>query len=541
MMLINHDASHDQFVAGSTSHGKARRNESSPSAFISAKHPFLVPPQNWFGSAATSSSSGPRRSSASRMSFEPWADRSQLNEDLVPARSGHGGFALIHITSSLPFRAEHPISLHLFAPLLTANRRPKENIAVVQDATEEFPEPRTWIFSTKRGQPRVLRWRNYQMSELSEYKRVSVLLFVPFRNELVDILDQNKFLQLYDLHEEAILAKRKEYDCELNVEQTVEEYERTLANLEDGEQNNPANEKHDELVRTVIMQPNNDDFELLPTRTLRSVIKQRPNVMSKEDYCAMMRATNREQRALILHTIHLLTCFEDHEPLQVFLTGPAGSGKTFTLRALMETLNRYSQEHNSRDNAYVASASTGKAASAIGGTTLHHAYHITMSRQVTKMSFETLQVYRTEMQRVKAHIIDEISMVGAHILNITHLRLQDVYMNYLLAFGGVDLYLCGDLRQLFPVMAKPVFKPPANSISGAVLWQLLKYHELKQVMRQADKEFSDILTKIGNGDKLTADETKVIESRFFTAERLRQEQTEGARCRQHEPRQGTSE
>ncbi|EDS32999.1 tetratricopeptide repeat protein, tpr [Culex quinquefasciatus] len=380
----------------------------------------------------------------------------------------------------------------------------------------------------KRGQPRVLRWRNYQMSELSEYKRVSVLLFVPFRNELVDILDQNKFLQLYDLHEEAILAKRKEYDCELNVEQTVEEYERTLANLEDGEQNNPANEKHDELVRTVIMQPNNDDFELLPTRTLRSVIKQRPNVMSKEDYCAMMRATNREQRALILHTIHLLTCFEDHEPLQVFLTGPAGSGKTFTLRALMETLNRYSQEHNSRDNAYVASASTGKAASAIGGTTLHHAYHITMSRQVTKMSFETLQVYRTEMQRVKAHIIDEISMVGAHILNITHLRLQDVYMNYLLAFGGVDLYLCGDLRQLFPVMAKPVFKPPANSISGAVLWQLLKYHELKQVMRQADKEFSDILTKIGNGDKLTADETKVIESRFFTAERLRQEQTEGA-------------
>ncbi|XP_038117306.1 ATP-dependent DNA helicase PIF1-like [Culex quinquefasciatus] len=151
-----------------------------------------------------------------------------------------------------------------------------------------------------------------------------------------------------------------------------------------------------------------------------------------------------------------------------------------------------------------------------------------MSRRVTKMSFETLQVYRTEMQRVKAHIIDEISMVGAHNLNTTHLRLQDVYMNYDLAFGGVMLYLCGDLRQLFPVMARPVFKPPANSISGAVLWQSLTFHELKQVMRQADKEFSDILTKIGNGDNLTTDEAKLIESRFFTKEQLRQEQTEGA-------------
>uniref|UniRef100_A0A8D8B9T5 Tetratricopeptide repeat protein 7B n=4 Tax=Culex pipiens TaxID=7175 RepID=A0A8D8B9T5_CULPI len=48
--------------------------------------------------------------------------------------------ALIHITSALSLRAEHPASLHLFALLLTANRRPKEALAVVQDATEEFPD-----------------------------------------------------------------------------------------------------------------------------------------------------------------------------------------------------------------------------------------------------------------------------------------------------------------------------------------------------------------------------------------------------------------
>lgn len=379
----------------------------------------------------------------------------------------------------------------------------------------------------KRDRSRILRWRHFGMNELSEYKREMVLLFLPFRNELLDILDQNKFLELYDLHKESILAKRQEYDCGLNIEQIMEEYDRVLANMEENEQNNAANEKRDELVRTVI-QPNNDDFDLLPTRNLRSVIKPRSNVMSKEAYCTMMQATNREQRALLLHTIHLMTCYEDHEPLQIFLTGPAGSGKTFVLRALMETLNRFSQQHNSRDNAYVACASTGKAASAINGTTLHHAYHLTMSRQTTRMTFETLQLYRNEMQHVMAHIIDEISMVGAHHLESVHVRLQDVYMNWEKAFGAIWLYLCGDLRQLFPVMARPVFKPPANSISGAVLWQSLKFHELTQVMRQADKAFSDMLTKIGNGEKLTPDETKLLESRFFTEDQLCQQETEGA-------------
>ena len=369
----------------------------------------------------------------------------------------------------------------------------------------------------QRRFPRILRWRGYRMSELAEYKRESVLLFLPFRNELIDILDENKFLQLYDLHETELLAKRKEYDCELNIEQTVEEYERTLANLEDGEQENAATKKHNEFDRTTIMQPNNDDFELLPTSALRSVVKPRPNVMPKEQFCAEMRLANDEQRALLLHVIHLLHC-KDRALLQIFLTGPAGSGKTFLLRKVMEIYNRFSQEHNSRNNAYVASASTGKAAADIFGNTAHHNYHIALSRQTSKLNFGTLQMYRTEMQRVKAHIIDEISMIGANLLNTIHTRLQDIYSNYVDPFDGVDLIVCGDLCQLPPVNARPVYKPPANSITGAVLWQSLCYYPLKQVMRQADKPFSDILTKIGGGQKLTADETKMIESRFRTAE-----------------------
>lgn len=48
--------------------------------------------------------------------------------------------ALVHIRIALSLRAEHANSLHLFALLLTANRRPREALTVVNDALEEFSD-----------------------------------------------------------------------------------------------------------------------------------------------------------------------------------------------------------------------------------------------------------------------------------------------------------------------------------------------------------------------------------------------------------------
>lgn len=48
--------------------------------------------------------------------------------------------ALVHIQIALALRVEHANSLHLFALLLTANRRPREALLVTNDALEEFPD-----------------------------------------------------------------------------------------------------------------------------------------------------------------------------------------------------------------------------------------------------------------------------------------------------------------------------------------------------------------------------------------------------------------
>ncbi|TMW53219.1 hypothetical protein DOY81_001695 [Sarcophaga bullata] len=48
--------------------------------------------------------------------------------------------ALTHIRFALALRTEHAPSLHLFALLLTASRRPREALVVTEDALEEFPD-----------------------------------------------------------------------------------------------------------------------------------------------------------------------------------------------------------------------------------------------------------------------------------------------------------------------------------------------------------------------------------------------------------------
>jgi len=50
----------------------------------------------------------------------------------------------------------------------------------------------------------------------------------------------------------------------------------------------------------------------------------------------------------------------------------------------MEICNRYTIQRNSIRNAYVACASTGKAASALDGTTIHSALRIAAMRTCNK-------------------------------------------------------------------------------------------------------------------------------------------------------------
>lgn len=296
-----------------------------------------------------------------------------------------------------------------------------------------------------------------------------VTLYLPFRNELVDILDRDKFLDIYELNERLIHERGKEFEFNLDIDEVLKEIEALCVMNDSFVEENVSQENCEEMSTN--FEPSDDDLNESATSLPISARRRRSNVSSKEDYCAHLRQMNIEQRELILEVIHRLHSI-DRKPLQIFLTGPAGSGKTFLLKALMETYNRYTQQHNSMNNAYVARATTGKAAVGLNGLTVHTAFRLTTSRQKKQLSYEVLQTYRHMLRNVKCVIIDEISMCSSALFHQVNSRLQEIAGEFTTTFGGLDLIACGDLKQLPPVRALPVYAVTQQTLGrNALLWQ----------------------------------------------------------------------
>jgi hypothetical protein len=315
------------------------------------------------------------------------------------------------------------------------------------------------------------------------------------------------------------MEKRKEYEKNINISQLMDEL-KLLCNIDESAQKEATDEDR-RLRQTAcrVEEENNDeDIHDVSRYGGISIVGKREGVMPKQQFCEMMRTTNKKQRALLLEFIHRIHD-DDSEPIQIFFTGPASCGKTYVLKLVMEILNRYTMKHtNSLRNAYVACASTGKTAAAINGITAHSAFRISVMRSSEKpLASEMEQTYRGMFHGVAGIIIDEISMLSTDVLQKIDARLKQITGIHHKNFGGLHIVLCGDLRQLPPVRATPVFKCNKNMVGGPILWQSLNSYMLTQVMRQSDIKFSTILTKIGSGLPLDYEETQTIQKRFRTS------------------------
>ncbi|KAK8778496.1 hypothetical protein V5799_020164 [Amblyomma americanum] len=86
-------------------------------------------------------------------------------------------------------------------------------------------------------------------------------------------------------------------------------------------------------------------------------------------------------------------------------------------------------------------------------------------------------------------------------------------------FGGFDVIMYGDMRQLPTVRASEVYKRPAAGVYNrdVLAWHHLDYFPLTQVVRQSDAVVP-LLAKIGGGRALTDQEVRLLNSRFVTRE-----------------------
>ena len=128
-----------------------------------------------------------------------------------------------------------------------------------------------------------------------------------------------------------------------------------------------------------------------------------------------------------------------------FITGFAGSGKSF----LIETLCK---EFNKKGKIYGLAAMTGCAAILINGTTLHNLLSIGLAKGEPIDLFKRIKKIGklNYLKSIQALIIDEVSMLGLNYGDLLNC-IAKILKNNNKAFGGIQLILSGDMCQLPPI------------------------------------------------------------------------------------------
>ena len=128
----------------------------------------------------------------------------------------------------------------------------------------------------------------------------------------------------------------------------------------------------------------------------------------------------------------------------VLLTGPAGAGKTFLLNQFIKLI-RSEGKHVS------VTATTGLAATHLGGTTIHSWSGIGISDEIEQgFSDRISKTRRGIVEKTDVLVIDEISMLHDFRLDLIDEILRGVRESDQ-PFGGVQVVMSGDFFQLPPI------------------------------------------------------------------------------------------
>ena len=206
-------------------------------------------------------------------------------------------------------------------------------------------------------------------------------------------------------------------------------------------------------------------------------------------------------------------------PPLVIVHGGAGSGKSRVINSLYNLMTGILCQPGDDPNCpYVVLTSfTGAASANINGQTLHSLFGFKFGTTFLSMSEKQRAVKRLLFRNLRCVIVDEISMISADLFYNLDLRLREITMVDTV-FGGVSVFVFGDLYQLQPPKARYVFQPPVNKEHALAhslrdLWKLFTVVNLEENHRQGeDKIYGDLLNRVRTGDH-TEEDIALLETR----------------------------
>jgi len=181
--------------------------------------------------------------------------------------------------------------------------------------------------------------------------------------------------------------------------------------------------------------------------------------------------------------------YEEHA--RVFISGPAGTGKSFLIHYIQEDCKK-------KNRPYLTLSSTGISAHHIDGMTVH-SFLCRLRLKVIKPTLDTV------------FIVDECSMLGKKIFDLFETQLRtyastDEYVDpsdRSSPFGNFKVVFFGDFAQLPPINDDFCFYSNA-------WYTITEQHELTTIMRQTEPEFQTFLSHVRTGKLVKSDKEKIM-------------------------------
>lgn len=205
------------------------------------------------------------------------------------------------------------------------------------------------------------------------------------------------------------------------------------------------------------------------------------------------------------------------EDRNVFLTGAAGTGKSYLLRYYREFFNKK----------IPIVCSTGVAAVLVGGRTFHSYFGLGTMNEHPDIIIEKCMsnpALMNRLRRAKDVIIDEVSMLSGMALDMANVICKLARQSDK-PFGGIRLIAVGDFYQLPPVQED--HKKAKDWAFKSLTWKECDFDniELRQIMRTKEMDFLKFLFRIRQGyvgpeERKFLDDRRVKDESTFEGTRI---------------------
>ena len=180
--------------------------------------------------------------------------------------------------------------------------------------------------------------------------------------------------------------------------------------------------------------------------------------------------------------------------VNVFLTGEPGAGKTYVI-------NKYISWLEAAGLSVAVTASTGLAATHIGGMTIHSWSGVGARDTLTRYDLDQITTKEKLSKRIKKTnvlIIDEISMLDGKMLDMVDVICRTIRQSTE-AFGGMQVVCVGDFFQLPPIARQgDMMRYAFESRAWENLRPLVCY--ITEQFRQEDELLLSLLSSIRRGE-----------------------------------------